>query len=105
MIINFKSEDAELIFCGDRPRRLPMEIVAAAKRKLDQLDAAVLITDLRNPPGNHLEILKDDRQGQHSIRVNNRFRICFRWVERNPANESGKPSPGDAHDVEIVDYH
>ena len=64
-----------------------------ARRKLDQLNAAVVLTDLRAPPANRLEALKGNRRGQHSIRINDQWRICFRWRE------------GDAHDVEIVDYH
>ena len=64
-----------------------------ALRKLRQLDAAVALDDLRVPPGNRLEKLSRDRAGQHSIRVNDQWRVCFRWVG------------GDAHDVEIVDYH
>ena len=62
-------------------------------RKLAQLDAAERLDDLRVPPGNRLEALKGDRRGQHSIRVNDQWRVCFRWVD------------GDAHDVELVDYH
>jgi proteic killer suppression protein len=64
-----------------------------ALRKLKQLDAAVTLDDLRAPPGNRLELLRGDRAGQHSIRINDQWRICFRWTD------------GEAHDVEIVDYH
>jgi len=105
VIVNIISDDTDLIYRGEAPRRLPGTIAATAKRKLDALNAAVLITDLRNPPGNRLELLKRDRAGQHSIRINDQYRICFRWVERVPDAEINKPSPGDAHDVEIVDYH
>lgn len=72
---------------------LPRGLWKVAVRKLDQLDAAVALDDLRVPPGNRLEALKVDRLGQHSIRINNQYRICFKW------SESG------AAEVEIVDYH
>ena len=64
-----------------------------AKRKLDMLDAATKLLDLRSPPGNRLEALSGDRQGQHSMRINDQFRICFRWTDQGPI------------EVEIVDYH
>ena len=70
-----------------------MEIESVARRKLRQLEIAGRLSDLRGPPGNRLEALKGDRAGQHSIRVNNRFRVCFRWTSAGP------------EDVEIVDYH
>lgn len=75
-----------------RVRRF-VNIEKPARRKLEYLDAATVLEDLRVPPGNRLEALKGDRSGQHSIRVNDQFRICFRWVN------------GDACDVEICDYH
>lgn len=68
-------------------------IRATAQRKLDQMDGATSLDDLRRSPGNRLEALKGDRSGQHSIRINNQFRICFVWKDDGP------------HDVEIVDYH
>jgi len=68
-------------------------IERVAQRKLRQLDSAVVLQDLASPPGNRLELLKGDRRGQHSIRINDQWRICFRWED------------GDALDVEIVDYH
>lgn len=112
VIVNFASLDAELIFNGKQPRRLPNTITAAAIRKLRQLNAAVLITDLREPRGNHLELLSGDRIGQHSIRINDQYRICFRWVETNTATvvegveqNTGTQVRGSAHDVAIVDYH
>jgi len=74
-------------------RVLPRQLWDIAHRKLDQIDAAVSLEDLRVPPGNRLELLRDDRAGQHSIRINDQYRICFYWTE------SG------AVDVEIVDYH
>lgn len=74
-------------------RKFPGDIQDRALRKLRQLDAAATVEDLRNPPGNRLETLKGDRAGQMSVRINDQWRICFRW------------SKGDADDVEIVDYH
>jgi proteic killer suppression protein len=73
--------------------RLPAEIQRAALRKLRMLNRAGTLQDLRVPPGNRLEALKRNREGQHSIRINDQWRICFRWEQ------------GDAHDVDIVDYH
>jgi toxin HigB-1 len=93
MIRSFKSKEAERIWQGHSCRTLPSDIQQRALRKLRQLDAAATIEDLRNPPGNRLEALKGGRAGQMSIRINDQWRICFRW------------SKGDAEDVEIVDYH
>ena len=70
-----------------------LSIERSAQRKLRQLDSAVVLQDMGSPPGNHLEALKGDRKGQHSIRINDQWRLCFRWHD------------GDAYDVEIVDYH
>ena len=93
MIRSFKCADTERIARGESSRKFPGEIQNRALRKLRQIEAALTIDDLRNPPGNRLEALKGDRAGQMSIRINDQWRICFRWVE------------GDAEDVEIVDYH
>jgi toxin HigB-1 len=92
MIEIFACAETEQIFRGRVSRRLPSDIQRTARRKLLQLDAATQLQDLRVPPGNRLEPLKGGCIGQHSIRVNDQWRICFRW-------KSG------AHDVEIVDYH
>ncbi len=92
MIKTFADKDAEALFNGTRVRRL-VNIEAPARRKLEYLDAAGDLNDLRMPPGNRLEALKGDRAGQYSIRINDQFRICFRWKR------------GDAFDVEITDYH
>jgi len=93
VIQSFRDKDTERIWHGRMSRRLPADIQQRALRKLRQLDASRTLEDLRNPPGNHLEALKDDRVGQMSIRINDQWRICFRWAGQ------------DAHDVEIVDYH
>lgn len=81
------------IFDGGSPRLLPLALLNRAQRKLLMLDAATEVRDLRAPPGNRLEKLVGDRQGQHSIRINDQYRICFVWRS------------GDAYQVEIVDYH
>ncbi len=94
MIVNFKSKETKLIFDGFVSRYYPSEIQKVALRKLLLIDAATLVNDLRIPPGNRLEKLAGDRQGQHSIRINNQWRICFIWTEENNADQ-----------VEIVDYH
>jgi len=92
MIKTFADKDTEALFNGSRVRRfVNMEVVA--RRKLEYLDAAITLGDLRIPPGNRLEALKGDRAGQHSIRINDQFRVCFRWKD------------GDAFDAEITDYH
>jgi proteic killer suppression protein len=92
MIENFACAETEKIFLGQVSRRLPLDIQRTARRRLLQLQAATQLLDMAVPPGNHLEALKGGRVGQHSIRINDQWRICFRW-------ESG------AHEVEIVDYH
>jgi len=93
MIRSFRDSETKKLFRGQRSRRLPPNIQRAARRKLLMLDAATELDSLRVPPGNRLEALKGDRSGQHSIRINSQWRICFAW------------SDGGAHDVEIVDYH
>ena len=93
MIKSFADGATEDIFHGTPARRLPPDIQRSARRKLLQLDATDRLDIMRLPPGNRLEALKGDRRGQHSIRINDQWRLCFRW--------SGE----DAHDVEIADYH
>lgn len=93
MICSFGDKETERIWRGLRSRKFPDDIQNRALRKLRQLDASLTIDDLRNPPGNRLETLKGDRAGQWSIRINEQWRICFRWDK------------GEAHDVEITDYH
>jgi len=93
MIRSFADPETEKIWTGRRSRKLPPEIQATAMRKLRMLNQARLLSDLRVPPGNRLEALQADRQGAHSIRINDQWRICFVWTE------------GAASHVEIVDYH
>ena len=93
MIRSFANRITERLFQRERVRGLPPSLLRVALRKLVQLDAATVLHDLRVPPGNRLEKLRGDRAGQHSIRINDQWRICFRWRD------------GDAFDVEIVDYH
>lgn len=93
MIRSFGDRETERLFRRERSRALPPELQRVALRKLVQLDAATILADLRVPPGNRLELLRGVRAGQHSIRVNDQWRICFRFRD------------GGAEDVEIVDYH
>ena len=93
MIKNFTDKDTRQLFEKRSARKLPANIQRVALRKLLQLNAAVELDFLRIPPGNRLEALKGDRAGQHSIRINDQWRICFKW------------KGGDAYDVEITDYH
>lgn len=93
MIKGFKCRETERIWRGRRSRRLPQDIQAVALRKLRYVNRANRLDDLRVPPANRLEALKGDRAGQHSIRINQQWRLCFRW------------EGSDALDVEIVDYH
>jgi proteic killer suppression protein len=92
-IRSFRGKQVEAVAAGRSPKGFPADLVAATRRKLAWLDAAADLRDLRSPPGNRLEALSGDRAGQHSIRINDQWRICFRWSE------------GGADDVEIVDYH
>ena len=93
VIRSFRDRETARLFERQRARRLPGDIQRVALRKLRQLDAAVDLADLRVPPGNRLERLVGDRAGQFSIRINDQWRICFRW------------QAGDAYDVAIADYH
>jgi toxin HigB-1 len=92
MTVSFKDADTERLASDWRIKRF-VSIESVARRKLRQLEIAGRLEDLRIPPGNRLEALRGDRAGQHSIRVNDRFRVCFRWTSAG------------AEDVEIVDYH
>ena len=93
MIRDFADKETEKIWNGTISRRLPHDIQAVARRKLRMLNNARQLDDLRIPPANRVEALKGDRRGQHSIRINDQWRICFRWND------------GDASQVEVVDYH
>ena len=93
MIKSFREKETERLFNRQFSAKLPQSVQRLARKKLVILDAATGLNDLRIPPGNRLEALKGDRRGQHSIRINDQWRICFRW------------KAGDAHDVEITDYH
>ena len=93
MIKSFGDRDTERLFARESVRRFPTELRRIMLRKLVLLDSAESLDDLRTPPGNRLEKLKGDRAGQHSIRVNDQWRVCFRWSDSN------------AHDVQLVDYH
>jgi len=93
VIRSFKSDETEKIFNREYSRRLPQDIQQIALRKLRMLNRAINLQDLRVPPANRLEKLKGKRVGQYSIRINDQWRVCFEWRE------------GDAHNVEIADYH
>lgn len=93
MIRSFRDADTEVIANRKRCRRFPADIQRRAQAKLMMLNNARDLNDLRVPPGNRLEALSGDREGQYSIRINERWRVCFSWRQ------------GDAFDVEIVDYH
>jgi len=93
MIVSFRDAETEQVWHGVFSRRLPRDMQGVALRKLRMLNNAASLGDLKAPPSNHLEALKGDRSGQHSIRINGQWRICFRWTKGGPER------------VEIVDYH
>ena len=93
MIKSFADAETQSLYVTGKSRRLPADILKRARRKLEYVDLATRLDDLRVPPGNRLHRLGGDRQGQYSISVNDQWRICFRLVD------------GDAHEVEITDYH
>ena len=93
MILSFACSETERIFLAETSRKFPPDIQRVARRKLLSLHAATELRQMMVPPGNRLEALKGNRKGQYSIRVNDQWRICFRWHD------------GNAHDVQIVDYH
>ncbi|WP_373500205.1 type II toxin-antitoxin system RelE/ParE family toxin [Desulfococcus sp.] len=93
MIKSFRDKETAKIFSRQISTKLPQNIQRIARKKLVMLDAAAQLNDLRTPPGNRLEALERDRKGQHSIRINDQWRICFTWRD------------GDAYDTEITDYH
>jgi len=93
LIKSFRDADTQRLWQEERSRRLPASLQRVALRKLQMLNAAAALSDLMVPPGNRLERLRGDRLGQHSIRINDQYRVCFEWRE------------GNAHSVEITDYH
>jgi toxin HigB-1 len=93
VIKSFRDAETERLWSEERSRRIPASLHKAALRKLQMLNAAGGLGDLTVPPGNRLERLKGDREGQYSIRINDQYRVCFVWRE------------GNAYDVEIADYH
>ena len=97
MIRSFRNDGTEEVFNGNRTSRArrtcPEHLWATARRKLDQLDSVGSLEELRIPPGNRLEVLKGERKGQFSIRINDQYRVCFTWAQ------------GEPDEVEIVDYH
>ncbi len=93
MIRSFRGKYVAAIAAGKAPKGFPPDLVVTAERRLQAIANAAVLRDLASPPGNRLEALKGDRAGQHSIRINQQWRVCFRW------------SDGGAEDVEIVDYH
>ena len=93
VIRSFADANTERLFMAGRSKHVPADVLERAKRKLAMLDGATDLRDLASPPGNRLEALRGDRQGQHSIRINDQFRVCFRWHN------------GDAYEVEVTDYH
>jgi toxin HigB-1 len=93
MIVTKRDKRIDMILAGGSPKGFPSDLLRGAIKKLLMLDAATVLGALRSPPSNHLEALAGDRQGQHSIRINAQWRICFVWRD------------GDAFDVEITDYH
>jgi proteic killer suppression protein len=97
MIQSFKNQATEDLFNGSATKAVlklcPINLWNVVSRKLDQIDSVTYLNELRVPPGNHLEALKRDRKGQHSIRINDQYRVCFKWTESGP------------NDVEVSDYH
>lgn len=93
MIVSINDKETEKIWSGEYSRKFPMEIQRTARRKLIHIHSAINLNDLRVPPGNKLHALEGTRKGQFSIRINDQWRICFKWLE------------GNAYEVEIVDYH
>ncbi len=92
-IKNFKDKEALLIFEGNFSKKLPQQIQRKARMRLIQIHASVSLDDLRLPPSNYLEQLGGDRKGQHSVRINKQYRVCFKWID------------GNVIEVEITDYH
>lgn len=113
MISSFADKATAAVFQGEYAKKIPMDIQVRAQRKLEALHAATDVNELRVPPSNYLKALKGDRLGQYSIRINQQWRICFKWIDGNAhdvemiyfQNKNCKYIDGNAHDVEITDYH
>ena len=101
MILSFRDAETEKVFHNQLSRKLPFDIQTVALRKLLQLHASVSLQSLRVPPGNRLEALKGNRAGEHSIRINDQWRLCFIWQEADAQQQT----PAGAQAVEITDYH
>jgi proteic killer suppression protein len=93
MIKTFADKETQRIFVSGKSKRLPSDLIRRAVRRLEYIDLAKTLNDLKVPPSNRLHALKGNREGQYSISINEKWRICFRYIE------------GDAYDVEITDYH
>jgi toxin HigB-1 len=93
VIQSWKGKVAQAIFRGEKPKGFPSDVVPAGRRRLARLDAAIVLDDLRTPPGNKLHALEGDRKGQWAIWINDQYRICFKWGAKGP------------EEVEVVDYH
>ncbi|WP_412066253.1 type II toxin-antitoxin system RelE/ParE family toxin [Rhizobium sp. SYY.PMSO] len=93
MIRSYKDKTTEAVAAGKSPKGFPSDLIKAARRKLFMLDNAIVLDDLKSPPGNKLHAFVSDRAGQHAIWINDQFRLCFRWTDAGP------------EDVEITDYH
>lgn len=93
MIRSFRNKETESVFNGVRPKGFPADLMTVARRKLRMVDAAAALSDLKVPPGNKLHPLDGDRKGQHAIRINDQYRVCFVWSDEGPTN------------VEVADYH
>jgi proteic killer suppression protein len=93
MIKTFADKETQQLFITGKSKRLPSELIRRAERRLEYIHYAITLNDLMAPPSNRLHALQGDRKGQHSISINDQWRICFRFIE------------GDAYDVEITDYH
>lgn len=101
--MSFADDETRKVFDAVRSKSLPYEIQGAARRKLEYVNAVVVINELRTPSSNRLEKLEGEKN-RWSIRINNKWRVCFTWLEREPS-ETGAPQPGDAYDAEITNHY
>jgi len=107
MILSFRDKRTAAVFLGRLPKGFPPDLLTAGRRKLGYLNAATTLDDLRSPPGNRLEALRSNWAGQHSIRINDQYRVCFIRIPHAaiPPQTDALHVAGDAYDVEITDYH